>query len=316
MEIGFKGYHPVANLIFFLSVVVFGMLFKHPVTLAVCFAAAVVYYIRLCGRTAMKSVFAFLLPMLLAVAIINGLFSHYGETPLLPLPDGNSMTLESLVYGFVLGLMTVTVIMWLFCYNEVVTADKFMFVFGRFLPSAALVISMALRFMPMYKNRLKIIAEAQRGIGKDYRTGSLIQKIKNGGKIISILITWSLENAVETADSMKARGYGLKGRKNYGKFRWSRKDIIAVAVMLLLDAVMAVGCAAKSIYCVYSPCITINPSADFGKTFFADELNLTLNPVSALGIITLAAFTALCFLPLIIDLREERKWSVLVNIKR
>lgn len=309
MEIGFKGYHPVANLIFFGSIVVFGMLFRHPVTLAVCFAAAVICWFRLCGKSAVRPFFTFLMPMLLAVLVINGLFSHYGATPLLALPGGNNMTLESLVYGFVLGLMTVTVIMWFFCYNEIVTADKFMSVFGRILPAAALVISMALRFLPMYKNRLKVIAEAQRGIGKDYRTGSITQRIKNGVRIISILITWSLENAVETSDSMKARGYGLRGRKNYGKFRWSRKDVIVVVIILLLDIILTVGCATKSLYCVYNPQIIINPSVGSEKSSFISGLNLTHNPVSALGIITLAAFTALCFLPVIIDLRDEMKWN-------
>ena len=309
MEFGFKGYHPVANLIFFGSIVVFGMLFKHPVTLAVCFFAAALCWFRLCRKTAVKSLLAFLLPMLLVVVIINGLFAHYGTTPLLTLPDGNSLTLESLIYGFVLGLLTVTIIMWFFCYNEIVTADKFMFVFGKLLPAFALVISMVLRFVPMYRNRLKIIAEAQKGIGMDSKSGTLKQKIKNGGKKISILITWSLENAVETSDSMKARGYGLKDRKNYGKFRWSAKDIIAVVIMLLLDVILTAGYASESLYCIYNPYITINPSVDFGNTYFVNELNLTLNPISPLGIITLAAFTALCFLPLIIDLKEDIKWN-------
>lgn len=309
MGIGFKGYHPVANLIFFASIVVFGMLFKHPVTLAVCFIAAVLYWFRLCKKTAVKSFLVFILPMLIIVVIINGLFAHYGITQLLTLPDGNTLTLESLVYGFVLGLVTITVIMWFFCYNEIVTADKFMFVFGKILPSAVLVISMALRFIPLYKSRLKIIAEAQRGIGRDYRTGPIKQRIKNGGKIISILITWSLENAVETADSMRARGYGLKGRKNYGKFRWSTKDIVVAAIIFMIDVILAVGYASKSLYCIYNPYIIINPSADFGKTYFVNELNITLNPTSIPGIITLAAFTLLCFLPLIIDFSEEIKWN-------
>ncbi len=309
MEIGFKGYHPVANLIFFGSIAVFGLLFKHPVTLAVFFVSAVIYYFRLCGKKSAESFLIFLFPMLSFVVIVNGLFAHYGITPLLILPDGNRLTLESLVYGFVLGILTVTVIVWFLCYNEIVTADKFMLVFGKALPSCALVISMALRFVPMYTNRLKIIAEAQKGIGKDYKSGNIIQRIKNGGRIISTLITWSLENAVETSDSMRSRGYGLRGRKSYGKFRWSRKDIAAVVLMLLLDVILATGYASKSLYCVYNPYIIINPSADFGKTYYVNELNLTVNPISALGIITLAAFTVLCFLPIIIDIKEDIKWN-------
>ena len=138
MENGFKGYHPISNLIFFLSIVVFGMLFKHPVTLAVCFIAALCYYIRLCRRAAVKSFLTFILPTLLFVLVINGLFAHYGATPLLTLPDGNKMTLEAVVYGFVSGVATVSIIMWFFCYSEVVTTDKFMCVFGKIMPAGAL----------------------------------------------------------------------------------------------------------------------------------------------------------------------------------
>lgn len=309
MENGFKGYHPAANLIFFVSIVVFGMLLKHPVTLAVCFAAALCYYIRLCRKAAVRSFLAFLMPMLLGVLIINGLFSHYGITPLATLPDGNKMTLESIVYGFVLGVATVTIIMWFFCYGEVVTADKFMFIFGRFLPTGALVISMILRFVPLYRNRLHIIAEAQQGIGKGYMQGNIFERMKNSGKIISILITWSLENAVETADSMKARGYGASHRKNYGKFRFGKRDVAFIIITVLIDVILAIGYIKKALYCVYNPYIVINPSADFGKTYFINELNLTLNPVSAFGIATLISFTALCFLPVVIDLKEEIKWK-------
>ncbi len=285
------------------------MMFNHPLTLAVCFVAVMCYYIKLCGRQTVKSFFGFLLPIFLLVLAINALFAHYGTTPILTLPSGNRMTFEAIVYGFVLGLSAVTVMMWFFCYNEVVTTDKFMYAFGRFLPSFALVISMALRFVPLYKNRLHIIAEAQRGIGMDYKKGTLIERVKNGGKIVSILITWSLENAVEISDSMRARGYGLSGRKSYKKFKWSMKDFVVTFIIILLDILLILGCVFKSLKCVYNPYIIINPDADFGKTYFINQLNLTLNPMSAFGIITIISFTALCFLPLIIEIREDLKWN-------
>lgn len=309
METGFKGYHPAVNLIFFASVVVFAMLFKHPITLAVCFAAALVYYIRLCRRTAVRSLFCFILPLLAFVLVINGLFAHYGTTPLLTLPDGNKLTLEAVVYGFVLGVSTVSVIMWFFCYNEVVTSDKFMHVFGKILPAAALVVSMSLRFVPFYKNRLNTIAEARQGLGLDDKKGSMSQKIKNGGKIFSILTTWSLENAVETSDSMRARGYGLRNRKNYSRYRWRPGDVLAAVLIIFLDVILAAGYASGAVRCLYNPYIAINPPADFGKTYFINELNLTLNPVSVFGAVTLAAFALLCFLPAAVDLKEEIKWN-------
>lgn len=308
MEHGFKGYHPVANITFFISTVIFGMLFRHPVTLAVSFLTALCCYIKLCGKAAVKSFFMFLLPLFLFVTAINGLFAHYGTTPLMILPDGNTMTLEAVVYGAVLGIMTLSVMMWFFCYNEVVTTDKFLFVFGRILPAGALVISMALRFIPLYRQRLSVISDAQKGIGGDVKSGNIIERIKHGGRMISVLITWSLENAVETSDSMRARGYGLKGSKRYGKFRWSVKDIIFFSGNLLLDAVLIYGAASGTLYSIYDPYIIIGKSVDYADAVYIDRFNLTINPVTVQTVIILTAFLLLCLMPLITDIKEDIKW--------
>ena len=91
MRNGFKDFHPVSNLIFFLSVIVFGMLFRHPVTITACFFCALLWYIMLCGRDAVKSFFTFIVPMLVFVIIIGGLTAHYGETQLLTLPGGKPL---------------------------------------------------------------------------------------------------------------------------------------------------------------------------------------------------------------------------------
>lgn len=309
MRNGFKDFHPVSNLIFFLSVIVFGMLFRHPVTITACFFCALLWYIMLCGRDAVKSFFTFIVPMLVFVIIIGGLTAHYGETQLLTLPGGKPLTLEALIYGFVLGVAAVSVIMWFFCWNEVITADKFMHIFGKLLPAAALVISMALRFVPMYKNRLRAITEAQKGIGMDFKSGSFTQRIKNGVKTISILITWSLENAVETSDAMRARGYGLSSRKNYGKYRFGKRDSVFCISAAVLDIIMAVGYFQQALMCSYNPSIVINPASDGKSAVFIDALHLTLNPVAPLGAAAMAAFILMCALPLLIEIREALKWN-------
>ena len=79
-------------------------------------------------------------------------------------------------------------------------------------PSLSLVLSMTLRFVPKFTAQMKKVRQSQKCIGRDVSDGGLISRIKHGIKIISIMITWSLENAIETADSMKSRGHGLKGR--------------------------------------------------------------------------------------------------------
>lgn len=307
MSSGFKGYHPLVNVLFFISIIAFGMLLRHPVYLVISFISSTAYYLKLSGKDGRKTVFRFLLPMLLFVVIINSFFNHYGVTTLFILPSGNNFTFEALVMGIVSGITVVSVIQWFFCCNEVVTEDKFMHIFGRILPKGALVVSMILRFVPLYRRRYKEISQARKCIGLN-GTDSFICKIKNTFKNIGILVSWSFENAIETADSMKARGYGLKGRTYYSRFQWHTGDTLALILLVLFDALIIFGLVSNSAYCIYNPYVIINQPSEIGTTYIINELNLTINPFGFLSIISLIAFTLLCFLPLTIDLKEDIKW--------
>lgn len=307
MSSGFKGYHPLVNVLFFISIIAFGMLLRHPVYLVISFISSTAYYLKLSGKDGRKTVFRFLLPMLLFVVIINSFFNHYGVTTLFILPSGNNFTFEALVMGIVSGITVVSVIQWFFCCNEVVTEDKFMHIFGRILPKGALVVSMILRFVPLYRRRYKEISQARKCIGLN-GTDSFICKMKNTFKNIGILVSWSFENAIETADSMKARGYGLKGRTYYSRFQWQAGDTLALILLVLFDALIIFGLVSNSAYCIYNPYVIINQPSEIGTTYIINELNLTINPFGFLSIISLIAFTLLCFLPLTIDLKEDIKW--------
>lgn len=307
MSSGFKGYHPLVNVLFFISIIAFGMLLRHPVYLVISFISSTAYYLKLSGKDGRKTVFRFLLPMLLFVVIINSFFNHYGVTTLFILPSGNNFTFEALVMGIVSGITVVSVIQWFFCCNEVVTADKFMHIFGRILPKGALVVSMILRFVPLYRRRYKEISQARKCMGLN-GTDSFICKMKNTFKNIGILVSWSFENAIETADSMKARGYGLKGRTYYSRFQWQTGDTLALILLVLFDALIIFGLVSNSAYCIYNPYVIINQPSEIGTTYIINELNLTINPFGFLSIISLIAFTLLCFLPLTIDLKEDIKW--------
>lgn len=307
MSSGFKGYHPLVNVLFFISIIAFGMLLRHPVYLVISFISSTAYYLKLSGKDGRKTVFRFLLPMLLFVVIINSFFNHYGVTTLFILPSGNNFTFEALVMGIVSGITVVSVIQWFFCCNEVVTEDKFMHIFGRILPKGALVVSMILRFVPLYRRRYKEISQARKSMGLN-GTDSFICKMKNTFKNIGILVSWSFENAIETADSMKARGYGLKGRTYYSRFQWHTGDTLALILLVLFDALIIFGLVSNSAYCIYNPYVIINQPSEIGTTYIINELNLTINPFGFLSIISLIAFTLLCFLPLTIDLKEDIKW--------
>ncbi len=116
--------------------------------------------------------------------------------------------------------MLVSVLNWFSCYQVVMTSDKFIYLFGKAIPAMSLILSMVLRFVPKFKNQIVKISNAQKCIGRDVTNGNMLMKAKHGMKILSIMTTWALENSVETADSMKSRGYGLRGRNNFSIYRF------------------------------------------------------------------------------------------------
>ena len=208
----FSRYHPLVNFLFFALVLAYSMVLMHPVCLAVSLTGALVYAGELGGRRALAGHLKFALPVLLLAAIVNPAFNHAGVTILTYLPSGNPLTLESILYGLAAGAMLCAVVLWFVCFNAVITSDKFVYLFGRVIPALSLVLSMTLRFVPLFRRQLEVVRQAQFCIGRDASCGSVWQRVRRAVTIFSIMVTWALENAIETADSMKSRGYGLRGR--------------------------------------------------------------------------------------------------------
>ena len=159
MTDAFSRCHPVLNFFYFAVVLGFTMFIQHPVYLAVSFVAATAYSMWLNGvKKVLKINFLLTLPSLLIVALLNPMFNHYGVTPLLYIESsGNWVTLEAMVYGIVLGCVLFIMILWFSCYNQIMTSDKFIYLFGRIIPAMSLMLSMALRFVPHFMAQLKVI---------------------------------------------------------------------------------------------------------------------------------------------------------------
>ena len=239
----FSSYHPAINFLYFALVLVGAMFLMHPACLGISLGAALAYDVYLNGRRAVRFSLTCLLPMLLMAALINPAFSHEGATILTYLPSGNPLTLESILYGFAAAAMLCAVILWFSCYTAVMTSDKFVYLFGRVIPALSLVLSMTLRFVPKFKEQIGVVSEAQRCVGRDVSDGTVLQRVRHGVTILSIMITWCLENAIETADSMKSRGYGLPGRY-FPTFRvaawdgWSLSALLVYALLCLTPVII------------------------------------------------------------------------------
>ena len=296
----FSRCHPLLNFFYFAIVLIYTMFSQHPLLLAVSYAGALSYGILLNGaKTTLKQSLLYTLPLLLIVALLNPMFNHYGVTMLYYIESsGNWVTLEALVYGIVLGAVMFIEIQWFSCYNQVMTSDKFIYLFGRIIPALSLVLSMALRFVPTFLRQLKVIRNGQKGMGRDVSEGNLFQRIRYGLNMLSILVTWALENAIETSDSMKSRGYGLPGRTAFSIYRFTNRDKILGSVMVLLSLVFTTGIAKGAAYASYNPRILLAGFQIQGRTA----------PASVGGFLTAATylcFGLFCFLPVILDIIEQ-----------
>ena len=280
----------MVNFVYFTLVLMFSMFFMHPVYLTVSLLCAAAFSIRLSGKSALRPQLKFLLPTVLAVALINPAFSHAGVTILAYLPSGNPLTLESIVYGTAAAVMLAAVILWFSCFNVVMTTDKFVYLFGRVIPSMSLVLSMAFRFVPRFAAQFREVSEAQRCIGRDLSEGSAVERLKKAASIVSIMVTWSLENAAQTADSMKSRGYGLSGRTAFSVYCLDGRDKALLVWLLLCGFYIVCGWAAGGIEFHYYPIMT-------GTQLGVFQLSFVL------------AYLLLCLTPLILDAVEDIKWK-------
>lgn len=267
------------------------MFFMHPICLAISLCSGFAYSVALKGRKAIKTNVLYMLPTVFVMALMNPAFNHEGVTILTYLPSGNPLTLESVLYGIMSAVMLVSVICHFSCYTAVMTSDKFIYLFGRVIPSLSLILSMTLRFVPRFAAQLKVVANAQKCIGRDSANGSIVQRAKNALSILSVMVTWSLENAVETADSMKSRGYGLCGRTAFSIFTFDKRDKFTLAYILLLGVYVFVGNTLGGMECRYFPSVKMAELSPFSVSVFA-------------------AYFALCALPIIIEMWEGRKWKV------
>ena len=286
----FKTYHPIVNLIYFLSVIGFSMACMNPVYLLVSIVCSFVYACMQKGTKAVKTNLIFILPMMLTTALLNPAFNHQGTVILCYLPGGNPLTLESIIYGLAAAVMLAAVINWFSCYNEIMTSDKFIYLFGRIIPSMSLIMSMTLRFVPEFSNQLRRTANAQKCIGRDVSQGSIIKRAKSGLSVLSAMITWALERSIETADSMKSRGYGLSARTAFSIFKFDRRDLKTLICIIVLSVIVLAG--------------RITGYADF--TYFP---SMVWGEINLYSILSVVSYLMLCLVPIVIELWEERKWK-------
>ena len=277
MRDGLQAIHPAVSLLYFTAVIVFAMFLMNPVCLTLSLLCSAATAVVLNGRKTVLFALKVILPLALLAIVINPFINHRGVTVLGYLPWNNPLTLESILFGVASAVMLSSTVLWFSSFHTVMTSDKLVFLFGKTLPALGLMLSMSLRFVPKFNAELREVRNAQRLLFPE--KSGLIPRIKNAVRVLSVMISRALEDSLETADSMKARGYGLKGRTAYSRYRMTGQDWFLLSVTIVLTAAIAVFCFCKTARFRYYPSVTQLKSAADTFIFYGTYAVLLLIPL-------------------------------------
>lgn len=290
MEDAFGRCHPVICFTFFIAAVVFGMVFFHPAFLAVSLAFSSLYYLLLKGREGLGFLGG-MLAFIVVLTLLNPLFNTSGKHVLFYCFGTRAYTLEAMGYGAAIATMFASVLIWFGCYNQVMSSDKFTYLFARFAPSLSLVFTMVLRLVPNYQRQANTISDARKCVGKGSEGEDRKNSISNSMTVLSSLTSWALEGAIVTGDSMRSRGYGVGRRSSFAIYRMTSRDMTLLAVLAAAIVSVIVCGVSGAAYVQYTPTFEVAP---FGAS-------------TVLGLVSYAVLLAV---PSAVHIWEEATWRI------
>ena len=103
----------------------------------------------------------------------------------------------------------------------------------------ALMMSIALRFIPTLMDETDKIMKAQMARGSDLSAGSIKDRLKAIVPLLVPLFVSAFKRAEDLATAMEVRGYrGGEGRTRYRQLKWDMKDTIGAIVIIALAVVL------------------------------------------------------------------------------
>ena len=105
----------------------------------------------------------------------------------------------------------------------------------------AMMMTIALRFIPTLVDETDKIMNAQKARGADFETGNIFRRAKALVPILVPLLISAFRRAEELADAMECRCYhGGDGRTKYKIYRYALRDLWAALVMAAIFAIIIV----------------------------------------------------------------------------
>ena len=236
-HLAFETMHPAVPGVCMAGIVVLGMAVFHPVYLALSLAGALLSGFVVFGVRAMGRKLCWLLPMLVLVCVANPLFSASGSTELARI-GMFAIYAESLAYGACMGFMLVASVLWIEVAARLVAPERVMATAGRALPTVSLMTSLAAGLVPQLLTKARGTSTA---ISACTCAGTRSDAKATLAQRSCMLVSWAMEDSLERADAMRARGWGANvTRTSYRRYEMTERDMVAIAALVLLVAASAV----------------------------------------------------------------------------
>lgn len=225
----FKERHPLAVVIYLLGMLLLIVTSEYDKIMILWFCLLAVNDIMVFGPAESLRSMRYYFVMIAAMAVFQVIFYHQGETVFLYVND-QPWTIEALLYGVYMGFMVAALFLWFRLFQSLLDNQKITWLLGKRFPVIALIVSMVFCYYEKFLYKIDKIKEVWSTFGTEQKFG----KLKHAGIILSVLLTVMLEDSVDTAMSMTARGYGTCRRTSYMRYPWEWSDtaliLLAVAI--------------------------------------------------------------------------------------
>ncbi len=277
----FYDYNPIALTVYFLSAVL-GVITSNPVITLISLSGSIITLAVLRGLNLKFFLFAML--GLILMSLVNPIFSHRGDTVLVVV-NHLPITLESVLFGINASASVISAVIWFRAYTLIMTSDRYQYIFGKLSPKTALLLSMMLRFVPLFSEETKKVRSARLAVDSGSKSS-----FSNELGVISAMTGRALENGIISADSMTARGYGLGKRSSFSLYSFKKSDLALLIPTLVFLGVMIFSWA----------------SGELSFGFYPTLSDINKSPIA---LICYASYGITALIPTVIQTKGEIKWK-------
>lgn len=236
MKTYFSNLHPVVIFVYYTIIAAMSMILKDPVAL-LFIAIGLFSYIYLFGEGIALKKFLFLFLTFTAIVLINMITNPRGRHILFYLLD-RPITLEGAIWGVMTALAILNLLLVFVAGKVNFNSFDFLYIFSPIMPKISLLISMSFLFCEKFTKTIGKLHMVLKPKGISAEDGGLKKRLSDAVTILGTLITFSMEESLTTADSMRARGYGLCKRTSYRYHSIKKKDKVYMILIAIVTIFM------------------------------------------------------------------------------